>query len=480
MGVTAKHFVANDQEFDRHDLSSNVDERTLRELDLKPFEICVKNGVASVMTSYNPLNGVHTSQDAWLINTILKGEWGFNGIVMSDWDSCYDTEGMANGGLDLEPRDAARKILHQGKAHAAHHKRQDHPGHHRRQSAPHLPRGIPVWLAGLSDDRYQHCRDDGTADVTALESARECITLLLNKDNVLPLNPDKVHHIAVLGSNANPAIVGGGGSSYTEPFRPVSVFAALRNFLGANAVVTRVPAVPPADTAQGATPGLPADYVDKVKTADFAVVCVGFNGKDDKGNDWPDSYEGEGSDRTYALPPGQEELIKAVTALNPKTIVVLNAGGSVATAGWIDKVPALIDAYYPGQYGGNAITEVIFGRGNPAGRLAFSWDKRWEDCAAYGNYPTSKTPAANTYKEGVFAGYRWFDSRKDIEPLFPFGYGLSYTTYDFSGLKVSAPDDKGNITATATIKNTGARAGDEVVQLYVQPPEAPVPRPYAS
>ena len=207
------------------------------------------------------------------------------------------------------------------------------------------------------------------------------------------------------------------------------------------------------------------------------VVCVGFFPVTDfnKQHQVFDS-EGEGLDRTYELPPGQEELIKAAIALNPKTVVILNAGGSVSTENWIEKIPAFIDAFYPGQDGGLAGAEVLFGKTNPSGKLAFSWEKRWEDSAAYGNYPTKENPRSNTYKEGVFLGYRWFDS-KNLEPLFPFGQGLSYTTFEYSDLKLSDPDSDGNITATATIKNTGKVAGAEVVQLYVQPPAANVPRP---
>ncbi len=200
------------------------------------------------------------------------------------------------------------------------------------------------------------------------------------------------------------------------------------------------------------------------------MICVGFNGQ-------PNAYEGEGNDRSYALPAGQEDLIKSVASLNPKTVVIVNAGGSVATANWIDKVPVLIDAFYPGQEGGTAIAEILFGKTNPSGKLCFTWDKKWEDVPSYGNYPLKENNfSSNTYKEGVFAGYRWYDA-KNIEPLFPFGFGLSYTSFEFSGLNVSAPDAQGNITATVTIKNTGKLQGAEVAQLYVQPP-AVQPQPW--
>ena len=239
--------------------------------------------------------------------------------------------------------------------------------------------------------------------------------------------------------------------------------------------LTSATPVQPSTSSLEQIPGISPEYVDQVRSADLAVVCVGYN-------DGPrEDYEGEGNDRSYALPAGQEDLIRSVASLNAKTVVIVNAGGSVATANWIDKVPGLIDAFYPGQEGGTAIAEILFGKTNPSGRLCFTWDKKWEDCPSYGNYPLAENGMkSNTYKEGVFAGYRGYDAKK-IEPLYPFGFGLSYTTFEFSGISVSQPDAKGNITVTATIKNTGRVAGAEVAQLYVQPPavlpQAVVPPP---
>lgn len=485
VGVTAKHFAGNEQEFSRHELSTNVDERTLRELYLKPFQIVVKNGALGIMTSYNPLNGIHASQNDWLINKVLKGEWNFQGLVMSDWGSTYDAKEMANGGLDLE--------MPVGKF------------YNMNTLKPLLDAGIVK--QEVIDDKVRRIlrvaftlgwfdrpqldvsigRDDQQSSDAALRGARECITLLKNKGNLLPLDPAKTKKVVLLGHNAWAAATGGNGSAFTDAFHAPSLYEGVRAFLGADAEVTLVPwsRDGTAVNANGASPKngaslppIPDGYVDAVKNADVVVVACGFfpfNGDWGKGAH-PDS-EGEGGDRTYDLPPGQEEVIKAVAALNPKTIVILNAGGSVATAGWIDKVPAFIDAYYPGQAGGTALAEVLFGKTNPSGKIAFSWEKRWEDSAAYGNYPTEQTKTSNEYKEGVFAGYRWFDSKKDREPLFPFGFGLSYTTFEYNGLKISEPAADGKITATVTIKNTGKTTGAEIAELYVEPPKANVPRP---
>jgi beta-glucosidase len=172
-------------------------------------------------------------------------------------------------------------------------------------------------------------------------------------------------------------------------------------------------------------------------------------------------------------------MIRAAAKLNPRTIVILNAGGSVATADWIGEVGTFLDAYYPGQEGGTAIAEILFGRTNPSGKLPFSWERKWEDCAAYGNYPEYGGPRNNTYKEGVFLGYRWFDT-KGIAPLFPFGFGLSYTSFSYSDLKMTKTGglgDDATYTATLVVRNTGMRAGSEVVQLYVMPPRGDLPRP---
>ncbi|MEI8341572.1 MAG: glycoside hydrolase family 3 C-terminal domain-containing protein [Verrucomicrobiota bacterium] len=519
VAVTAKHFVANEQEANRHLISSDVDERTLRELYLKPFEIAVKNGAWGVMSSYNPVNGVHTSQNDWLLNKILKHEWGFLGFVMSDWESCYEAEDLANGGLDIEMPSGRffnaaylLPLINEGKV---------------LQSVidDKVRRQLRVAFTLGWFDRPQVDpsipKDDPASDALALQGARESVTLLKNEDALLPLDRAKMKKIVILGHNADPAVTGGGGSAFVEAFHSVSVFQGVRNLVDPGVKVILVPWKrsstvtgssesggkdrPEALDANGAegTPPIPAEYIEDVKTADAVIVCVGFSQSPPKYRDAdPKKFdqEGEGGDRPYSLPPGQQEVIRAAVKLNPKTIVILNAGGSVATKGWINKVPAFLDAFYPGQNGGTAIAEILFGLTNPSGKLAFSWENQWEDSAAYGNYPFRKKdePYKNyearilcwpeirkaypeskankiSYSEGLFLGYRWFDHKK-IKPLFPFGFGLSYTTFTYSDLKLNAGNN-GSYTATAMIKNTGSRAGAEIVQLYIQPPKIDVPRP---
>ena len=487
--ATAKHFVANEQEVERHLLSSNVDERTLRELYLKPFEIVVGKGVLAVMSSYNLINGIHASQNEWLLNQVLKKEWGFKGVVMSDWDSCYDALGMANAGLDIEMPDGKLfnannlvPLIEAGKISQA-----TIDDKVRRQLRVAFTLG---WFDRPQKDPSIPL-DDPTSDEMALRGARESITLLKNERQLLPLDPAKVKKVVLLGHNADPAVIGGGGSALVEPFHAISIDEGLRSALP-DATIIRIPwkrvvdrkgaNVPEALDANGAegSPAIPAQYVDAVKSADLVVVCTGFRQTPDfKYHDADPSQfdeEGEAGDRPYQLPPGQEETILAAAKLNPKTVVILNAGGSVATANWITQIGTLLHAYYPGQNGGKAMAEILLGKVNPSGKLPFSWEKKWEDSAAYGNYPDYQTkPYHNTYKEGVFLGYRWFD-KKGIAPLFPFGFGLSYTAFSFSGLEVK--EGSGNsYTATATIKNVGTRSGAEVAQLYIAPPEGGVPRP---
>jgi beta-glucosidase len=461
VAATAKHFIGNEQEFDRHNLSSNMDERTLRELYLKPFAMAVKSGVWCVMNSYNLLNGVHATQDGWLNNTILKGELRFRGLLMSDWSSCYNTLGMANGGLDLEMpagtffnRNSLMPLIQAGKVRKA-----TIDDKVRRQLRVAFSMG---WFDRPQEDD-SISRDDPKNAALALEGAREGIVLLKNDGGLLPLDRHAVKNLVVLGPNADPAVTGGAGSSFVTPTHAVSLCDGLKA-KGFN--VVRVPWT--GDT-------IPEESMKAIRAADAAIVCVGFHDQTSAAADPTNpAAEGEGADRSYSLPPYQAELTRAVARLNAKMIVILNAGGSVATADWIGSAPALLDAFYPGQAGGEAIAEILFGEANPTGKLPFSWEKRWEDCAAYGNYPTRQSPLANTYKEGVFLGYRWFDA-KGIEPLFPFGAGMSYTTFDFSNLKIDSGG--GKLSVTLTVANTGTREGAEVAQVYVAPPQGPVPRP---
>jgi beta-glucosidase len=487
VAATIKHFVCNDQDFDRDHISSNVDERTLRELYLKPFEMAVKQGGAwCVMDAYNPVNDLHMTENDFLNNQVLKGEWGFKGFVMSDWWALGSTLGEANGGLDLEMPGQSAPM-------------KGHPKNMTPQLLQPLIDSGQVTQATIDDkisrifrvvftmgwmDRPQLDSsiplDDPQNDQVALDGAREGIVLLKNKDNLLPLDPNKVKKIVIIGHNAEIAMAAGGGSGHAQYMHGPSLIQALTDVGGSGVQVIEVPWKGGNNKPYGSdgNPDLPDASTDDIKSADAVIACVGFN--DYNVDYWGTAHsrqsaEGEGINRIYDLPDGQAKVIQQLAALNPKTIVVLNAGGGVESASWIDSAQSLIDAFYPGQSEGTAVAEIIFGKTNPSAKLPFSWEKKLEDTPAYGNYPTKETPTANTYSEGVMLGYRYYDT-KNIEPLFPFGFGLSYTTFAYSNLAVKAADN-GDFTATFTIQNKGPAAGAEVAELYVAPPTAPVERP---
>ena len=467
VAATVKHFAANNQEFDRHYLSSNLDERTLRELYLRNFQIAVREGQPKcVMDSYNPINGVHATQNAWLNEEVLRKEWGFRGLLMSDWESCYDTLGMATGGLDLEMPsgkyyNAAKlqPLLDAGKVTPAMIDEKI-----RRQLRVAFELG---WLDRPQADTSIP-RDDPASVKTVYEEAAGSITLLKNEGNLLPLDAAKVKSVVVLGPNAA-VPTAGGGSGFVTYFSARSALDGIRLAVPDPQVVKSLVWEP-----EQTRPADPAG-LDLVRDADAVVVCVGFNDPGCWQADHGSANEREEHDRRYELPPEQDKLITRVARVNPRTVVVLNAGGSVATASWVGRVPALLHAYYPGVAGNVALGNILFGAVNPSGKLPFSWEKRWEDSAAYGNYPSADHPKDNTYKEGVFLGYRWFDA-KDKEPLFPFGYGLSYTQFALSDLQ--AEKSGGDAVAfSVRVSNTGARAGAEVVQVYAAAPAGELPRP---
>ena len=415
--ATVKHFACNNQEWDRHNISSEVDERALNEIYLPAFKAAVQQGkVGCVMTAYNLLNGVHCSQDDWLINQTLKGKWGFAGFVMSDWTSTYDAVNTANAGLDLEMPYA--KFMNPANLLPA---IQD--GRVKESVIDDKVRRIlrTVIAAGFFDrpqTRKDIPLDDPENAQTALAGARESIVLLKNNKHALPLDRQMIKSIAVLGPNADPAVYCGGGSAFTRVFHATSVLEGLRQISGETVKILY------STNAQ--------DAVELAKQADVAVVCVGFDQRSQnlEHDHNAGMQEGEGHDRPFALPAAQTNLIRAVAAANPHTVVVINSGGGVAWAGWLDKVPAVLQAWYSGQAGGRAVAEILFGDVNPSGKLPATFEKRAEDNPTFPYYHLregKKTP----YTEGIFVGYRGYDEKK-IEPEFCFGHGLSYTEFHYT------------------------------------------------
>ena len=615
--ATVKHYALNNSEFDRHNTDVQVDERTMREIYLPAFEAAVTRGHAdAVMNSYNLVNGAHATQNEFLNLKVLKGEWGFKSILMSDWVATYDGVAAANNGLDLEMPFAAymneRTLMPAVK-----------DGQLKEATIDDkVLRLLRTELRYGFSERPQFdpadAFDSVKSDEVALQGARESITLLKNDGNLLPLDAAKVKTIAVIGPNAWPALVGGGGSSLTTPFNSVSTVEGITKLLGSKVAVlyagglpnlpdlfgrthwdgsvkvekygnrefsgkaetsnapevngwnysqwgpqgdprsVRYAAVFKADKAgkylllaaangndvyhvlvdgktmiaqddhEGESPlnaeldlaagqsvqvdaeylphaaGLgfgmgivsvenliSADAKAMAAKADAVVVCVGFS----------PTTEQEGSDRTFDLPWGQNELVDAMTAANPHTVVVLTGGGAMSVTRWVDKIPALLDSWYPGQEGGTAIAEVLFGKHNPEGKLPVSWNRAWEDDptakwyygdpskdttmqSTWGSFDPSVPGAIKalkirhvTYGEKLMVGYRYWTTTGK-HPLYPFGYGLSYTSFHFDKLKAPSKANSGStVEVSFDITNTGKVTGAEVAEVYVSDPSAKADRP---
>ena len=601
VSATVKHFAANNQEYDRHNVSSDVDERTLRELYLPAFEAAVKvAGVTAVMDSYNLLNGVHATQNDFLNVKVLKGEWGFRGLLMSDWDATYDGVAAANNGLDLEMPYAKfmneKTLLPAVKAGKVTEATID-------DKILRLFR-VALRYGWIGPDARPQAVDAlptySVADrATALAGARESITLLKNEGNLLPLSAERVKTLALIGPDAYPAIPGGGGSSQAQAFDPVSILTGLANLASVEGIkVVYARGLPQAGEVFGQThfdgkvlvesfdnrtftgkatvthqdqmndlkpamwdvedphqrslrytatfkpeqsgkylllagasgedaytvtvdgkqvieqvhregqfplaatltltAGQPvhlvASYIPRAPgirmalglmpesklisddarrlaaEADAVVLSVGFD---------PDT-ESEGYDRTFTLPWGQDALIDAVATANPKTIVALTAGGAVDTSRWLGKVPAFLQTYYPGQEGGTAVAEALLGKINPEGKLPVTFDRSFVDDPTFHNYYSAKQADGLQhvqYAEKLMVGYRYWTTTGK-HPLYPFGYGLSYTTFAFSNLNVQPTVKVGDsVTVSFDVTNTGRVAGADVAQLYVSEPSAPVTRP---
>ena len=603
--ATVKHFAVNDQEWERREINVLVDERTLREIHLPAFEAAVKEaGVWAVMTSYNRINGPHGSQCDQLINGVLKGDWGFRGIVMSDWESVYTAVGAANAGLDLEMPsalwmgEALLSAVQAGRVREA--VIDDKVRRHLRVrlEAGLFERPAPPEAEGV-------VRSEAHRALAQEIAARSMV--LLKNDGLLPLAPERLRRVALIGPAMNHARTGGGGSSLVLPWRTVSPLQGITALLAGRAecvfeegvlIDMYRPEPIPAEcfrTPDDSGPGLRAEYFDNADCAGTPVSAqveprifleliggtpdprlnkdlfsIRWAGRftppvahdyelalcsDDGSRLWIDGQlvidhwgphslatktgsirleggrtyeiraeycelggdatmilgwkapsdrtpppsieaavaaarsadvaivavgqasflEGEGRDvADFRLPGGQDELVQAVAAANPNTVVVVYGGVPQLMEHWIGKVRAVFAAFYPGQEGGGALADLLLGRISPSGKLPFSYIQRRDQSPAFADY---QDPGLKSrYDEGVFVGYRYLDQNR-LRPLFPFGHGLTYTTFRYSDLRL-APAPDGTCVATVAITNTGMVAAEETVQLYVAPPAGTaVPRP---
>ena len=599
---TVKHFMGNNSEFDRHNSDSIIDERTMREIYLPAFEAAVKEAnVGSVMDSYNLTNGLHLTQNGSLNTDLARTEWGFNGIMMSDWDATYDAVGAANGGLDLEMpsgkfmnRALLLPAIRAGKVSEA--------------TIDEKVRRIlrlAIRFGWLDRDQTETSisRLSADGDQVALEGARSGMVLLKNDGNLLPLDKGKIKSIAVIGPDAYPAQPVGGGSGAVQPFASVSFLEGIANYLGAGAKVYYAVGVPTLDEmagltkftteASGGQAGLNAEFFDNAslsgnpgiarvdKKASYDPAATGgmaandvsirwsgyftpptpgeylafVQGPGENGgyrlsvdkklviDDWTQAYaflsqlkislpagphqinleyfvkkgwgkqkltfgivrpedlvsaeakaiashadavvvavgfdqsiEGESADRMFVLPPGQDDLINQVSAINKNTVVVVTSGGGVDMNAWVDHVPGIFEAWYPGQEGGTALAQLLFGDFSPSGRLPMTFDRRWEENPAHDTYYPKSGDKKVIYTEGVFVGYRGYD-KSGVKPLFPFGYGLSYTTFAYKNLSVTPPSADQPAEVHFEVTNTGSRPGAEVAQVYMADRHSSLPRP---
>ena len=461
VGTSLKHYAANNQETDRVRVSADVDERTLREIYLPAFERIVTEAQPwTVMCSYNRLNGTHVSQHPWLLTTVLRDEWGFEGAVVSDWGAVHDRVAAVRAGLDLEmpPQlgwsdkalvDAVR--------------------------AGELDEAVldvaVTRVLRLVDRTLANARPDTPVDrdahhALARAAAREGAVLLKN-DGLLPLAPQPGQTVAVLGEFARTPRFQGAGSSQVNPTRVDVPLDELRTAVPDGVEV----AFAPGFTLDGTgDPGALADEaVELAGRADVVVVFLGL----------PAAEESEGFDRTHMhLPLPQVELLRAVRRVSRRVAVVLSNGSAVLTSGWQDDADAILECWLSGQATGGAIADLLLGAANPSGRLAETIPVRHEDSPSYLNFPGDSGHVR--YGEGVFVGYRGHDKLE--QPVsFPFGHGLSYTSFAYDDLAVavrgSHADGDLRVSVSCRVTNTGDRAGQEVAQLYVHDKEASVTRP---
>jgi beta-glucosidase len=486
----AKHFACNNQEHERGTINVEIDERALREIYLPAFRACVQEaGVLTIMGAYNQIRGQHCCENEYLLNGILKKQWGFKGLVMSDWAGTHHTDLAAMNGLDLEmgtrPPYTNNYLanpfldgLKSGKYPMS--VLDDKVGRIlyvlfklNLIYDPATPPDTNVSTATLSTKAHQE---------TARRVAEEAMVLLKN-DKLLPLDASKLKTVAVIGANADASFAHGGGAATIKcPFE-VTALQGITNYLGDSVKVIYAPGYKApvgrgrrdkGDTVPKAPmtdKSLVPDALAAAKSADVVIYVGGLNHNG--------GYDTEGTDRpNLKLPAGQDALLEQLVQANPKTVVVLFGGAGVEMGPWLKKVPALLYAWYPGMEGGNALANVLFGEVNPSGKLPCTFPKRLEDSPAHALHAYPGDAGTVTYDEYIYVGYRWFDA-KNIEPLFPFGYGLSYTTFKYSKLKLTPDTDPKNpgVTVEFEIANTGDFEGAEAAQIYVEQENPSVERP---
>ena len=496
-GVAAcvKHYALNNDEEYRHQVNVIVSDRALHEIYLPAFKAAVQEGGAwAVMGSYNLYQNQHNCHNATLLNKILKQDWGFDGVVISDWGGCHNTEEAIQNGLDLEFGSWTDGLTmgvtnaYDNYYMALPYKRLIREFKYSTKELDEKVRRVLRLFYRTTMNRQRPfgflCSESHYE--AALKIAQQGIVLLKNDRKILPVK--KARRILVVGENAIKMMTVGGGSSSLKVQKEILPLDGIKaRFAEAEVDFARGYVGDTIQSYDGVTVGrslydlrsaeeLTAEAVAKAKDADVVIFIGGLN----KSN----YQDCEGHDRqTYGLPYGQDQLIEALVKANPN-LVYVNISGNAVAMPWADKVPAIVQGWFVGSESGEALASVLAGDVNPSGKLPFTWYARLEDCGAHatGSYPGTWREGHQiideTYKEDIFVGYRWTD-RQQIKPLFPFGYGLSYTTFKVSNLRADKKEmtDDGQLTVTADVKNVGSVAGAEVLQLYISDTKSSQPRP---
>ena len=496
-GVAAcvKHYALNNDEEYRHQVNVIVSDRALHEIYLPAFKAAIQEGGAwAVMGSYNLYQNQHNCHNATLLNKILKQDWGFDGVVISDWGGCHNTEEAIQNGLDLEFGSWTDGLTmgvtnaYDNYYMALPYKRLIREFKYSTKELDEKVRRVLRLFYRTTMNRQRPfgflCSESHYE--AALKIAQQGIVLLKNDRKILPVK--KARRILVVGENAIKMMTVGGGSSSLKVQKEILPLDGIKaRFAEAEVDFARGYVGDTIQSYDGVTVGrslydlrsaeeLTAEAVAKAKDADVVIFIGGLN----KSN----YQDCEGHDRqTYGLPYGQDQLIEALVKANPN-LVYVNISGNAVAMPWADKVPAIVQGWFIGSEAGEALASVLAGDVNPSGKLPFTWYARLEDCGAHatGSYPGTWREGHQiideTYKEDIFVGYRWTD-RQQIKPLFPFGYGLSYTTFKVSNLRADKKEmtDDGQLTVTADVKNVGSVAGAEVLQLYISDTKSSQPRP---
>lgn len=493
-GVAAcvKHYALNNQEIYRGHINAIVDDRALYEIYLPAFKAAVQEGGAwAIMGAYNKYKGEHCCHNQYLLNDILKRDWGFDGVVVSDWGGTHDTDEAIHNGLDME-FGSWTDGMKSGLANAYDYYFLANPYLDRLKSGKVGTAELDdkvrrilrmIFRTNMAPERHFGSFATEEHALAGREIAQEGIVLLQNRNHLLPIDGKRVKKLLVVGENAMHRMTIGGGSSslkVKQEVSPLQGILARAKAAGIEVVYKEgyaSPAVAEQDVKGAVAPEkifdldeLRAEAVKTAKEADMVLFIGGLNKND--------GQDCEGNDRKeLGLPYEQDKVISEIAAVNPNIAVVIVSGNAVAMP-WVEKVPSIVEAWYNGSEAGNALASVIFGDVNPSGKLPFTFPARLEDVGAHklGEHPGDSINVA--YNESIFVGYRWADKEK-IKPLFPFGHGLSYTTFEYgtptADKKEMAANDK--ITFKVTVKNTGDREGKEVVQLYIADKKSSLPRP---